>query len=117
MAALLQDLVAIDTENPPGRGLGRCARVLRDAMEGLGFAPDLVELAPHGELEDPCIVRGSAGQGSRTVYFHGHFDVVPAQSRAQFRPERRDGAITGRGSADMKSEERRVGKECRSRWS
>jgi len=102
MAALLQDLVAIDTENPPGRGLGRCARVLRDAMEGLGFAPDLVELAPHGELEDPCIVRGSAGQGSRTVYFHGHFDVVPAQSRAQFRPERRDGAITGRGSADMK---------------
>ena len=102
MAALLERLVAIDTENPPGRGLGRCARVLRDAMEELGFAPDLVELPPHGELDDPCIVRGSAGRGSHTVYFHGHFDVVPAQSRSQFRPQRRDGRITGRGSADMK---------------
>ena len=41
------------------------------------------------------------GRG-RTVYFHGHFDVVPAQSREQFRPQRADGRIIGRGSADMK---------------
>jgi succinyl-diaminopimelate desuccinylase len=47
-------------------------------------------------------VRGRAGDGSRTVYFHGHFDVVPAQDPAQFRPERRDGRIVGRSSADMK---------------
>ena len=81
MAELLEGLVAIDTENPPGRGLGRCGRVLRDAMAELGLAPELIELAPRGELEDPCIVRGSVGDGPRTVYFHGHFDVVPAQSR------------------------------------
>ena len=37
-----------------------------------------------------------------TVYFHGHFDVVPAQNLAQFRPQRRDGKISGRGAADMK---------------
>jgi succinyl-diaminopimelate desuccinylase len=36
------------------------------------------------------------------VYFHGHFDVVPAQSREQFRPRRAGGRIIGRGSADMK---------------
>ncbi len=102
MAALLEELVAIETENPPGRELGRCGRVLHDAMESLGLSPELIELPPSRELEDPCIVRGSAGDGPRTVYFHGHFDVVPAQDPAQFLPQRRDGRISGRGSADMK---------------
>jgi succinyl-diaminopimelate desuccinylase len=102
MAALLEELVAIDTENPPGRGLGRCGRVLHGAMERLGLAPELIELPARGELEDPCIVRGSVGDGARTIYFHGHFDVVPAQDPAQFRPQRRGGRIIGRGSADMK---------------
>jgi succinyl-diaminopimelate desuccinylase len=102
MAALLEELVTIDTENPPGRGLGRCGRVLRDSMERLELSPELIELAPSRELEEPCIVRGSAGDGPRTVYFHGHFDVVPAQDAAQFRPQRRDGRVVGRGTADMK---------------
>jgi succinyl-diaminopimelate desuccinylase len=102
MAALLEELVAIDTENPPGRGLGRCGRALRDAMERLGLAPELIKVAPRRELDDPCVVRGQVGDGARTIYFHGHFDVVPAQDPAQFRPLRRDGRITGRGSADMK---------------
>lgn len=102
MAALLQALVRVPTENPPGRGLGECARVLRDAMDELGFAPELVELPPAGDLEEPAIVRGSVGNGSDVIYFHGHFDVVPAQSAAQFAPERRDGKISGRGTADMK---------------
>ena len=39
MAALLEELVAIETENPPGRGLGRCGRALRDAMEGWAWRP------------------------------------------------------------------------------
>lgn len=37
---------------------------------------------------------------SGLVYYHGHFDVVPAQSPAQFEPQRRDGRIIGRGTAD-----------------
>jgi acetylornithine deacetylase/succinyl-diaminopimelate desuccinylase-like protein len=102
MAELVERLVAVDTENPPGRGLGRCARVLHGAMERLGFSPELIELPPSRELEEPCVVRGSAGDGPRLVYFHGHFDVVPAQSPAQFEPRRRDGRIVGRGAADMK---------------
>ena len=102
MAALLEELVAIDTENPPGRGLGRCGRFLHDAIERLGLAAELIEVAPSRELEDPCIVRASVGDGPGTIYFHGHFDVVPAQDPAQFRPQRRDGRITGRGTADMK---------------
>jgi acetylornithine deacetylase/succinyl-diaminopimelate desuccinylase-like protein len=104
MAELLEALIAIDSENPPGRGLGRCGRLLRDAMTRLELAPELIELPAAGALEEPCIVRGSAGAGAGagTVYFHGHFDVVPAQAREQFRPQRADGRITGRGSADMK---------------
>jgi acetylornithine deacetylase/succinyl-diaminopimelate desuccinylase-like protein len=102
MAELLMRLVALDTENPPGRALGRCAGLLREAMERLRFSPEVIEVAASRELEDPCVVRGSAGDGPEVVYFHGHFDVVPAQSRAQFEPRRRDGRIVGRGSADMK---------------
>ena len=102
MAALLDTLVRVPTENPPGRELARCAAVLRDALERLGFPPELIELAPSGDLEGPAIVRGSVGSGARLVYFHGHFDVVPAQSPSQFEPQRRDGRIVGRGTADMK---------------
>jgi succinyl-diaminopimelate desuccinylase len=102
MAALLEELVAIDTENPPGRRLGQCARALHKAMNELGVASEVIELAPSRVLEDPCVVRGSVGDGTDSIYFHGHFDVVPAQNRAQFRPLRRDGKVIGRGAADMK---------------
>jgi succinyl-diaminopimelate desuccinylase len=102
MAALVEALVATETENPPGRGLGRCGRLLSDALERLDLAPELVELEPSGELEEPCVVRGTVGEGPRILYFHGHFDVVPAQDPAQFEPERRGGRIFGRGTADMK---------------
>jgi succinyl-diaminopimelate desuccinylase len=102
MRALLEDLVAIGSENPPGRELGRCGRLLQDVMAVLGFSSELIDLPPSGDLEDPCIVRGRAGQGAQAVYFHGHFDVVPAQSPAQFRPLRANGRVIGRGAADMK---------------
>ncbi|UJW31631.1 M20/M25/M40 family metallo-hydrolase [Saccharothrix sp. AJ9571] len=102
MAELLVRLVAVDSENPPGRALGRCAQVVREAMEKLDLAPEVLELAPSGDLEDPCVVRGTAGTGDRLLYFHGHFDVVPAQDHAQFTAQRRDGRIIGRGTADMK---------------
>ena len=102
MVALLEALVRVPTENPPGRELGRCASVLRDALDRLGFAPELIELSSSDSLEAPAIVRGAAGRGPELVYYHGHFDVVPAQSSSQFRPERRNGRIIGRGTADMK---------------
>jgi succinyl-diaminopimelate desuccinylase len=102
MAGLVEELVAVDTENPPGRNLGECGSVLRDAMVRLGLSPEIIELAPSGELEEPCVVRGNVGAGQKAIYFHGHFDVVPAQSRDQFVPQRRDGKVFGRGTADMK---------------
>ena len=102
MVALLEALVRVPTENPPGRELGRCARILCDALARLDFSPELIELAPAGGLEGAAIVRGSVGDGPEVVYYHGHFDVVPAQSPSQFEPVRRDGKVIGRGTADMK---------------
>src|SRR2546426_6911875 len=58
----------------------------------------------------------------------GHLDTVPIQE-GDFPAYRSGGRVHGRGASDMKgalavmialwerSEERRVGKECRSRWS
>jgi acetylornithine deacetylase/succinyl-diaminopimelate desuccinylase family protein len=43
------------------------------------------------------------GEGERTLYFHGHYDVVPAQRRDQFEPRIKNGVLFGRGSSDMKS--------------
>jgi acetylornithine deacetylase/succinyl-diaminopimelate desuccinylase-like protein len=60
-------------------------------MDALGLAPEI----------EPWGVRGSVGEGP-LVYFHGHFDVVPAQSPDQFTPRREHGRIHGRGTADMK---------------
>lgn len=69
MAELVESLVAIDSENPPGRGLGRCGRLLREAMVGLNLSPELIELPARAGLEEPWIVRGSVGDGGKTVYF------------------------------------------------
>ncbi|HUZ55765.1 MAG TPA: M20/M25/M40 family metallo-hydrolase [Streptosporangiaceae bacterium] len=76
--------------------------MLREEMARLDLAPEILELEPTGGIAEPRIVRGTAGDGAKLVYFHGHFDVVPVQDRAQFIAERRDGNIIGRGTADMK---------------
>lgn len=102
MAALLIRLVAVESENPPGRNLAECAEVLRAEMDRLGLGPEVIVIEPSGTVEDPRVVRGTVGEGQRLVYFHGHFDVVPVQDRAQFTAQRVDGRIVGRGTADMK---------------
>lgn len=102
MADLVEALVRMPTENPPGRELMQCARVLLDALEQLGFAAELIEPPATSSVEAPAIVRGTVGNGPALIYYHGHFDVVPAQRPSQFEPERRDGRIIGRGAADMK---------------
>ncbi len=102
MAALLVRLVASETENPPGRNLAECAQVLGDEMDRLRLDPEIHQVDSTGALKDPRVVRGAVGSGGKVIYFHGHFDVVPAQDRTQFTARRRNGVITGRGTADMK---------------
>jgi acetylornithine deacetylase/succinyl-diaminopimelate desuccinylase family protein len=104
MAVLTAKLVAIDTENPPGRGYARCLQVLGDELDALGLASH-IEPVPGGYI-DPAHprlwLRAELGSSGPTVYFHGHYDVVPAQSPELFTPRIDPDTIFGRGSSDMK---------------
>jgi len=104
MATLLADLVAIPTENPPGRNYRACADVLEKRLREFGIACERVDAAdPKQDTGESriCLLAGY-GRGERTLYFHGHYDVVPAQTPEQFRPLRKEHFVFGRGSCDMK---------------
>ncbi|MGA7080706.1 MAG: ArgE/DapE family deacylase [Terriglobales bacterium] len=93
MLDLTKRLIEIPSENPPGNHYEECARILLDELDKLGF--DDVR------REGACVL-ASVGNGPRTLYFSGHYDVVPAQSRDQFRPHVDGANMFGRGSSDMK---------------
>src|ERR1700758_5107038 len=102
MAAALADLVAIPTENPPGKNYRACVDLLERRLAEAGLACKRV--APptpsDSSSERPESLLAHYGAGARTLYFHGHYDVVPAQSPAQFQPQRKEHFLFGRGSAD-----------------
>src|SRR5258708_9105961 len=52
--------------------------------------------------ERPASLLGTYGRGEGALHFHGHYDVVPAQSPEQFQPIRKEHFLFGRGSCDMK---------------
>jgi acetylornithine deacetylase/succinyl-diaminopimelate desuccinylase family protein len=103
MARFVSDLVALPSENPPGRGYRDCLSRIEDELEALGL-PHTVEPVPGGDLdpENPRYwLRSDWGTGP-AVYFHGHVDVVPAYDPTQFAPRVTEQTIFGRGSTDMK---------------
>jgi len=104
MGALLAELVAIPTENPPGNNDRRCADFLESRIRQSGLDCErFVRALPEMETgDDPGCLRASFGSGERSLYFHGHYDVVPAQSAEQFQPYRKGHFLFGRGSCDMK---------------
>jgi acetylornithine deacetylase/succinyl-diaminopimelate desuccinylase family protein len=91
---LTKRLIAIPSENPPGNCYEASARLLTDELETLRFE--------NIHREGSCVL-ASVGSGPRTLYFSGHYDVVPAQNREQFRPRVENANLFGRGSSDMKS--------------
>jgi succinyl-diaminopimelate desuccinylase len=104
MAKLLAELVSIPTENPPGKNYGSCVDLLEKELSGPGLDCARVA-APNQRTESGealVSLLAGYGRGGRTLYFHGHYDVVPAQSAEQFRPVRKDHFLFGRGSCDMK---------------
>jgi succinyl-diaminopimelate desuccinylase len=92
---LAQELIALPTENPPGGSshYRQAVQLLCERLRGLGFD----DVAVEGE----CVLC-FAGAGERTLYWSGHYDVVPAQDPRQFEPRIERGALFGRGSSDMK---------------
>ena len=107
MAALLAELVSVPTENPPGRNYRACADLLETKLSRAGLACERHEFPPlpnsADDTDEPAAsLMASFGNGKRTLYFHGHYDVVPAQSPKQFQPVRKEHFLFGRGSCDMK---------------
>ncbi len=104
MAKLLAELVSIPTENPPGKNYGACADLLEKELIRHGLDCERVAAPNHRKDGGEALVSLLAGygHGERTLYFHGHYDVVPAQSEEQFRPVLKEHFLFGRGSGDMK---------------
>lgn len=94
MLDLSCELVSIPTENPPGNHYPAAVDLLTRRLRELGFEDTRVE--------GHCVL-SFAGTGERTLYFSGHYDVVPAQSPSQFEPAVKGANLFGRGSSDMKS--------------
>jgi succinyl-diaminopimelate desuccinylase len=97
LVAFASELIAIPSENPPGTHYSRCASHIARRLRELDLEVRTVNPTGKG----PCVA-GSFGEGGRALYFSGHYDVVPAQDRAQFKPVVRKANLHGRGSADMK---------------
>jgi succinyl-diaminopimelate desuccinylase len=93
MLVLARQLIAISSENPPGNRYRECVELLSHHLAELGFEP---------QIAGDCLLC-FVGEGKRTLYFSGHYDVVPAQSQSQFEPVIKGGNLFGRGSSDMKS--------------
>jgi succinyl-diaminopimelate desuccinylase len=94
MVEFTRELMEVASENPPGRYYPEAREVVLRWLKLLNFK-DI-------EVAGDCILAFS-GKGERTVYFSGHYDVVPAQDPAQFRPLVEGANLFGRGSSDMKS--------------
>lgn len=94
MVELTRELVAIPTENPPGVSYHDTVAFLTSRLRALGF--------DETRVEGDCVL-SFIGRGTRTLYFSGHYDVVPAQRPDQFTPTLHGKTIVGRGSSDMKS--------------
>jgi acetylornithine deacetylase/succinyl-diaminopimelate desuccinylase family protein len=106
MVDFTRELVAIASENPPGLEYPAAVRVIEARLRGLGFTTTRVPYRPSGRERDrsgAAVVTASYGAGQRTLYFSGHYDVVPMTTPGQCTPVLRGRVLFGRGSADMKS--------------
>ncbi len=108
LIAFTKALIAIPSENPPGGAYQACADLLTQKLAEIGMEYTLLEssatTAPSSQSSEPgyCLL-SSYGTGENILYFHGHYDVVPASDPAQFQPYVKGSNLFGRGSSDMKS--------------
>lgn len=114
MIAFTSELVAIASENPPGNAYPECVRLIESRLRALGLPCEVVKYRPvrpvrvvrpaNGTPDDSgaAVVTSSVGAGRRTLYFSGHYDVVPVTTPGQCAPVLKGKTLFGRGSADMK---------------
>jgi len=109
---LLEELIQIRSVNPTGEQYLECALLLAERLRDLGFEPRLVQVPAHElqrlglppDLPRPSVLAalGCDGVEAPTLHFHGHYDVVPAETDELFRLRVDGDRAYGRGTADMK---------------
>jgi succinyl-diaminopimelate desuccinylase len=105
MIEFTSELVAIASENPPGNAYRDCVCAIESRLRMLGLRCDIVKYGnAKGTRDDSgaAVVMSSVGTGRRTLYFSGHYDVVPVTTEGQCTPVLKGKTLFGRGSADMK---------------
>jgi acetylornithine deacetylase/succinyl-diaminopimelate desuccinylase-like protein len=85
MRDLLTALVSIPTENPPATTYGPCVDLLESTLGDLGLRCERIDIPSPADAPRTAI-RAWVGDEGPALYFHGHYDVVPAMSRDQFHP-------------------------------
>ena len=105
MIEFTSQLVAVASENPPGSAYPECVRVIASRLSALGVPCERVAYRPMRGVRDEfgaAVLVSSIGAGKRTLYFSGHYDVVPVTTPGQCTPMLRGKTLFGRGAADMK---------------
>lgn len=105
MIEFTSELVAIASENPPGTAYPDCVRAIESRLRALDLPCEIVKYRPAKRTRDDSgasIVLSGVGAGRRTLYFSGHYDVVPVTTAGQCTPSIKGKTLFGRGSADMK---------------
>ena len=103
MLAFTKDLIKVRTENPPGRYYKECVGLLADRLEQFSLSPKIIRVPGAAAGYPRYCIMCSYGSGKRVIYFHGHYDVVPASGAHQYKPVIKGNRLYGRGAADMKS--------------
>ena len=98
------ELVGIASENPPGAAYRECVRAIESRLRALDMPCEIIRYRPPKGLRDTsgaAVVVSGIGTGARTLYFSGHYDVVPVSTPGQCTPIQKGRSLFGRGSADM----------------
>jgi succinyl-diaminopimelate desuccinylase len=115
LVRFLQQLVRLNTVNPPGNNYGEITTFLTQTLRDIGLQARRVQVAPalqkktQPELMDypryNVVARWDTG-AKKTVHFNAHFDVVPVSGQwrhgSPFNPAIEGGWMYGRGTSDMK---------------
>jgi succinyl-diaminopimelate desuccinylase len=104
MSHFLEQLISIPTENPPGRSYLPCVSLLERKCREVGLETKIIDVPSGGDYEScprQCLL-AFLGEADRILYFHGHYDVVPASDPRQFLALRKGTKLFGRGASDMK---------------
>ena len=105
MVDFTRELVGIASENPPGNAYPECVRAIVSRLRALDLPVEVVKYRAGKGARDQsgaAVVLSSVGPGRRTLYFSGHYDVVPVTTPGQCAPVLKGRTLFGRGAADMK---------------